>query len=68
MYSFGLASFVDLEFISLIQWIAAGSPRKSMGERLGGTKVRAHDGKIQISAIGNSRQAQMDVSEPMGPR
>ena len=30
MCSFGLASFVDLEFISLLQWIAAGSPRKSM--------------------------------------
>ena len=68
MYSFGLASFVDLEFISLLQWIAAGSSGKSVGERLGDSKVRVHDGKLQISAFGDSRQAQMDVSEPRGPR
>ena len=68
MCSFGLASFVDLEFISLLQWIAAGSSRKSMGERLGEVKVRTHDGKMQISAFGDSRQAQMDVSGPRGPR
>ena len=44
MYSFGLASFLDLEFINLLQWIAAGSSGKSMGERLGELKVREHDG------------------------
>ena len=51
MCSFGLASFVDLEFISLLQWIAAGSSEKSMGERLGGYKVRAHDVKSADFAI-----------------
>ena len=39
MYSFGLASFVVQENISLLQWIAAGSPRESIGERLGEYKV-----------------------------
>ena len=39
MYSFGLASCVDLEFISLLQWIAAAPSRKSRGERLGWYKV-----------------------------
>ena len=39
MYSLGLASFVVLEFISLLRWIATGSSRKSMWERLGGTTV-----------------------------
>ena len=39
LYSFGLASFVVQESISLIQWIAAGSSRKSIRERLGETKV-----------------------------
>ena len=51
MYSFGLASCVDLEFISLLQWIAAGSSGKSMGERLGGAKVREHDVKSADFAI-----------------
>ena len=30
MYSFELASFVDLDMISLLPWIAAGSSRKSI--------------------------------------
>ena len=51
MCSFGLASFVDLEFISLLQWIAAGSCGKSMGERLGYFKVREHDVKSADFAI-----------------
>ena len=33
--SFGLASFVVQENISLLHWIAAASSGKSMGERLG---------------------------------
>ena len=68
MWSFRLSSCVDLEFISLLQWIAAGSSGKSMGERLGESKVRMHDGKLQISAFGDGIQAQMDVSGPRGPR
>ena len=33
--SFGLALYVVQENISLLQWIAAGSSRKSIRERLG---------------------------------
>ena len=33
MYSFGLASCVDLEFISLLQWIAAGSWCEALSSR-----------------------------------
>ena len=51
MCSFGIASCVDLEFISLLQWIASGSPGKSMGERLGEVKVREHDVKNADFAI-----------------
>ena len=51
MYSFVFASCVDLEFISLLQWIAAGSSGKSMGERLGYFKVREHDVKSAYFAI-----------------
>ena len=43
LYSCGLALFVVLELNVLLQPDAAGSPRKSMGERLGGYKVREHD-------------------------
>ena len=68
MYSFGLALFVVQEYVVLLQPDPAGSSRKSMGERLGWDKVRAHDVKVQISAFGDSRQAQMDVSGPRGPR
>ena len=39
MCSFGLASCVVQENISLLQWIAAGSSRKSIRERLGEVKV-----------------------------
>ena len=37
--SFGLALCVVQENISLLQWIAAGSSRKSIRERLGEVKV-----------------------------
>ena len=37
--SFGLASFVVQENINLLQWIAAGSSRKSIRERLGEIKL-----------------------------
>ena len=30
MYSFGLSSFVNLDMVSLLPWIAAGSSRKSI--------------------------------------
>ena len=40
--SFGLALFVDLENINLLQWIAAGSSRKFIRERLSWIKV-VHD-------------------------
>ena len=46
MYSFGLASFVDLENIILLQWVAAGSSRKSIGERLGWNKVSHISSKL----------------------
>ena len=39
MCSFELASFVVLDITSLLRWIATGSPRKSIWERLGGNKV-----------------------------
>ena len=39
MNSFGLASFVDQENISLLQWNAAGSSGESMRERLMPLKV-----------------------------
>ena len=51
MCSFGLASCADLEFISLLQCIAAGSSGESMGERLGYFKVREHDVKSADFAI-----------------
>ena len=40
-----------LEYDVLLQPVAAGSPRKSMGERLGGAKVREHDVKSADFAI-----------------
>ena len=43
MYSFELSSFVVLDIISLLHWIAAGSSRKSIWERLGGIKVSLLD-------------------------
>ena len=30
LYSFGLSSFVELDMVSLLPWIAAGSSRKSI--------------------------------------
>ena len=39
LYLFGFALFVVQENISLLQWIAAGSHRKSIRERLGEVKV-----------------------------
>ena len=44
--SFGLSSFVNLDMVSLLPWIAAGSSRKSIWERFGGTKVFPLDGKL----------------------
>ena len=43
MYSFELLSFVDLDMVSLLPWIAAGSSRKSIWEILGEDKVRLLD-------------------------
>ena len=37
--SFGLASFVVQEYVVVLQWIAAGSSGKSLGQRLGSVKV-----------------------------
>ena len=68
MCSFGLALFVVLEYDVLLQPDAAVPPRKSIWERLGGTKVRAHYGKVQILQFGDSRHAQMDVSGLKTPR
>ena len=44
--SFGLSSFVNLDMVSLLPWIAAGSSRKSIWKRLGWTKVRPFDGNL----------------------
>ena len=44
--SFCLSSFVNLDMISLLPWIAAGSSRKSIWERLNGFKVRAIHGNL----------------------
>ena len=41
--SFDLSSFVDLDMVSLLPWIAAGSSRKSIWERFGRVKVRPLD-------------------------
>ena len=46
MYSFGLSSFVNLDMVSLLPWIAAGSSRKSIWRRLGWIKVRPLDGNL----------------------
>ena len=43
MQSFGLALFVVLESVVMLQWIAAGPSGKSMREKLGGTKISLHD-------------------------
>ena len=43
-YSFELASFVNLDMVSLLLGISAGSFRKSILERLGDFKVRPLDG------------------------
>ena len=40
--SFGLALFVVLDNVVLLQPVATESSGKSMGERLGGSKVREH--------------------------
>ena len=42
--SFGLSSFVNLDIVSLLPWIAAESSRKSIWERFGDFKVRPLDG------------------------
>ena len=44
--SFGLSFCVVSDIISLLPWIAAGSPRKSIWERLGWYKVRSLDGNL----------------------
>ena len=44
--SFDLSSFVDLDMVSLLPWIAAGTSRKSIWERLGETKVCPLDGNL----------------------
>ena len=44
--SFGLSSFVNLDMVSLLPWIAAGSFRKSIWERFGQVKVRPLDGNL----------------------
>ena len=46
LYSFDLSSCVALDMVSLLPWIAAGSSRKSIWERLGWTKVRPLDGNL----------------------
>ena len=46
LYSFGLSSFVNLDMVNLLPWIAAGSSRKSIWGRFGGTKVRPLDGNL----------------------
>ena len=46
MCSFGLSSFVNLDMVSLLPWIAAGSSRKSIWERFGQLKVRPLDGNL----------------------
>ena len=48
MCSFGLSSFVNLDMISLLPWIAAGSSRKSIWERLRCIKVRPLDGNLDF--------------------
>ena len=68
MYSFGLASFVVQENISLLHWIAAGSSRKSIWEILNGLKVSSAWWKWQISCAEGVRQGKMDVPEPRGAR
>ena len=46
LYSFDFSSFVDLDMVSLLPWIAAGSSRKSIWGRLGWIKVRPLDGNL----------------------
>ena len=41
--SFGLSSFMNLDMVSLLPWIAAGASRESIWERLGDAKVRPLD-------------------------
>ena len=66
--SFGLASFVVRENISLLQWIAAGSFRKSSWERLGGIKVVSMMEMWQISWSEDVWQGKLDAPEPRGLR
>ena len=46
MYSFGLSSFVNLDMVSLLPWIAAGTSIKSIWERFDKVKVRPLDGNL----------------------
>ena len=66
--SFELSSFVNLDMVSLLPWIAAGSSRKSIWERLGSTKVWCMMPNWQILCLEAVRQGNMDVSEPRGLR
>ena len=68
MYSFRLASCVVQDIISVLPWIAAGSSRKSMWERLRENKVSEHDRKWQISCLEGVREGKVDGSEARGLR
>ena len=46
LYSFGPASFVVLEYVVLLHWIAAGPSRESIWERLGEIKVSRVHAKV----------------------
>ena len=68
LYSFGLASCVVQENISLLQWIAAGSSRKSIRERLGGIKVSCMMRNFDFSWFGDVWRGQMYLPGPRGSR
>ena len=66
--SFGPASCVAQDIISLLQWIAAGSSRKSIWEKLGGNKVSCLIRIFVFSWFGDVWRGQMHPPGPRGPR
>ena len=66
--SFGIASCVVQENISLLQWVAAGSSRKSIRERLGEIKVSCMMRNCDFPWFGDIWRGQMDPPGPRGPR
>ena len=66
MYSFWLAAFVDLEYVIVLQWIAAGPPGKSMWWRLTWITVpRVHDIMMDFIIWGHLTRPPGTIQSPV---